>query len=111
MRPFLIQQAIRNFRDFLSIVLRLPQYLRLSWRLMKDPGVSRVLKLIVVAAILYGVSPLDLIPEAFIPPLGFAEDVILLLLALRMLIRLSPKEIVTRHAREISASKRKNSQT
>ena len=105
MRPFLIQQAIRNFRDFLSIIFRLPQYLKLSWRLMKDPGVPRLLKLMVVAAILYAVSPLDLIPEAFVPHIGFGEDIVILLLALRTLIRSSPKEIVKRHANEISQSR------
>ncbi len=106
MRPFLLQQAIRNFRDFLSIILRLPQYIRLSWRLMKDPGVPRYLKLIVVGAVLYAASPLDLIPEAFVLHLGFGEDIIIFLLALRTLIRSSPKEVVTRHANEIAESRR-----
>ena len=85
-----------------SILRHLPKYLRLSWRLMRDPGVPWYLKLIVIGAILYGLLPIDLLPEAFFPPLGYGEDALFFLLAIRNLIWGSPKEIVTRHARQIA---------
>lgn len=69
---------------------------------MMDPGTPRVLKLVVVATVIYGLSPLDLIPEAFLPHIGFGDDILLFFLSLRNLIRNSPPEVVTRHAREIA---------
>ena len=85
-----------------SILTHLPRYLRLSWRLMWDSRVPLHLKLIVLAAVLYGLSPLDLIPEAFVPHLGLGEDFFLFLLSIWYLIRKSPEEVVTHHAREIT---------
>lgn len=89
-------------RGLLSILFRLPKYLRLSWRLMTDPRTPWSLKLIVVATVVYVLSPLDLIPEAFLPHIGFGDDILLFFLSLRNLIRNSPPEVVTRHAREIA---------
>ena len=85
-----------------SILTHLPRYLRLSWRLMWDSRVPLYLKLIVFAAVLYGLSPLDLIPEAFVPHIGFGEDFLFFLFSIRYLIRKSPEEVVTQHAREIT---------
>ncbi len=69
---------------------------------MMDPRTPRALKLIVVATVLYVLSPFDLIPEAFLPHIGFGEDILLFFLSLRNLIRSSPPEVVTHHAREIA---------
>ncbi len=85
-----------------SILIRLPQYLKLSWRLMTDPGVPWYLKLIVAAAVLYVISPFDLIPEGFLPHIGFGEDFFLFILSIWNLIRKTPEEIVTKHAQEIA---------
>lgn len=82
--------------------MRLPQYLKLSWRLMTDPGVPWYLKLIVAAAVFYVISPFDLISEAFLPYIGLGEDFLFFILSIRNLIRKTPEEIVTKHAREIS---------
>jgi uncharacterized membrane protein YkvA (DUF1232 family) len=82
--------------------LDLPHYLRLAWRLMKDSRVPWRLKLFVVFAVLYGISPLDLLPEAINPLVGFGEDFLILLISLWSLIRNSPPEVVKQHAREIT---------
>ena len=89
-------------RGILSILFRLPKYLRLSWRLMKDPHVPWYSKLIVLLIVLYAVSPVDLIPEYLLPHLGFGDDLLFFLLSIQQLIRSSPKDIVVRHAREIA---------
>ena len=89
-------------RGIISILFRLPKYLRLSWRLMKDPQVPWYSKLIVMFVILYVISPVDLIPEYLLPHLGFGDDLLFILLSIQQLIRSSPKEIVTRHAKEIA---------
>jgi len=86
----------------LSIVRHLPKYLRLSWRLMRDPRVPRLPKAFVVAVIAYGVLPLDLLPEALVPHFGYAEDILLFLVAIRNLVWGSPPHVVTEHARQIA---------
>ena len=89
-------------RGLFSILLRLPKYLRLSWRLMKDPQVPWFSKLIVMIVVLYALSPVDLIPEYLLPHMGFGEDLLFFLLSIQQLIRSSPKEVVTQHAKELA---------
>ncbi len=45
-------------------------YFRLCWRLWRDPRVSRLAKLIPVAALLYFISPIDVLPDWYIPGVG-----------------------------------------
>ncbi len=94
-------------RGIFSILFRLPQYIRLAWRLMKDPRVPWYSKLLVYVIILYGISPVDLLPEALFPHLGYGEDILLFLLALQQLIRTSPPDVVTGHASDIAEEKRR----
>lgn len=71
-------------RDRFSAMLhRLPNYVRLSWRLGKDPMLSKARRLAVVAAAGYVVSPVDLVP-GIVPVLGQLDDVAFALLALRL---------------------------
>ena len=102
MREILRFLSYRQLRGLLSILFRLPKYIRLSWRLMKDPQVPLRGKIIVILVTLYVISPIDLIPEIMIPHLGFAEDFLFFLLAIQYMIRVAPLDIVTRHAREIA---------
>ena len=61
---------------------RLPAYLRLSWRLARDPLISKARRATVVAAAGYLVSPVDLVP-GFIPVLGQLDDILVAVVALR----------------------------
>ena len=71
-------------RDRFSAMLhRLPNYVRLSWRLGKDPMLSRARRAAVVAAAGYVVSPVDLVP-GIVPVLGQLDDLAFALLALRL---------------------------
>lgn len=73
-------------RHTLSTTIRqIPAYLRLLGGLLTDGRVSRLDKLMVVGAIAYIVTPIDLIPD-FIPFLGQVDDVYLLVLSLTRLI-------------------------
>lgn len=93
-------------RGLFSIITRLPHYLRLAWRLLWDPRIPGLPKLFVILAVIYGLSPIDLIPEALLPPLGFGEDLVLLFLSIRNLIVHSPPEIVQQHAKDIAQKKK-----
>jgi uncharacterized membrane protein YkvA (DUF1232 family) len=73
------------------------QQARLAWRLLRDGRVPGWVKLIPVAGVLYLLSPIDLIPDLALPGLGEVDDVVLLLLALKMFVDMSPPGVVREH--------------
>jgi len=91
-----------RIRGIASIILKLPQYLRLSWRLLWDQRTPAHLKLWVLLATLYALSPLDFIPDFFLPIVGYGEDLVLVILSLRNLIQNSPPDLVTEHAKDMT---------
>jgi uncharacterized membrane protein YkvA (DUF1232 family) len=64
----------------------LPDLVRLVARLARDPDVPRSPRIALWALIAYLASPVDLVPD-FIPVIGYADDVIAVLLVLRFVIR------------------------
>jgi hypothetical protein len=50
---------------------------KLIWRLMGDKRINFLLKLLPVAAVIYLVSPIDLIPDP-VPILGYLDDLVLI---------------------------------
>jgi len=83
------------------IIFHIPNFVKLSLRLLKDRRVPFYLKLIVYGAIVYVVSPYDLIPDFLVPFLGFFEDIIIGILCLIGLVKLSPPEVVEGHVNAI----------
>lgn len=82
--PFPRERATATLR-------RMPAYLRLAWRLAKDPLLSRARRAAVVGAAGYLASPIDLVP-GFIPVIGQLDDIAVALAALRIaLAGLSPE--------------------
>ena len=76
--------------------------LQLVWRLLCDSRVPVFPKLIVFAAIVYVVSPIDLIPDVILG-LGQLDDLGVLFLAIPLFIELCPRAIVDEHRRAIAA--------
>jgi uncharacterized membrane protein YkvA (DUF1232 family) len=74
-----------------------PTNLKLCYRLVRDKRTPRRAKLLVIAAIAYVVIPLDLLPDWTAPLFAFADDVVVLALALQIFIRLVPPEVVREH--------------
>src|SRR5574341_795181 len=78
----------------------------LTWRLLWDNRVGLLPKLIPVFAVIYAISPLDLLP-AFImgplAPLGVVDDAALLLLALSLFVKACPPDVVHEYKRELGA--------
>ena len=66
----------------------------LTWQLFWDGRIDPVRKLIPLAAIAYFLSPIDLLPELALGPIGMIDDVGLLILALNAFIAICPPEIV-----------------
>ncbi len=68
---------------------------RLTWVLMRDPRVALSIKGIPIFAIIYVVSPLDLIP--FFP----IDDITVVLFAMKIFIDSVPAAIVNEYRREL----------
>jgi len=89
---------------FFQLLVHLPSFLKLFLRLVKDPRVNPVPKLVVLGVLAYLVLPVDLVPD-FIPGLGQADDVAVLLAGLKLFLRLCPPAIVQEHVKSIAAGK------
>lgn len=76
--------------------------LRLVWRLIKDPQVSSLPKLIPFAGLIYVISPIDLIPD-FIPGFGQLDDIGIVVLSIALFIEFCPRAIVAAHRAALDA--------
>lgn len=71
----------------------LPACATTARRLRRDPRVPRRAKVAIVIALLWVISPIDLIPE-FLPIIGPLDDVIVVALAFRYAARGVPREVL-----------------
>ncbi|MFZ0544689.1 MAG: DUF1232 domain-containing protein [Candidatus Promineifilaceae bacterium] len=74
------------------------EQVRLVWLLLRDSDVPIYLKLLPLAAVIYVIFPVDLIPD-FVVPLGQIDDLTAVLLGAKMFIEMAPQDIVNRHIR------------
>jgi uncharacterized membrane protein YkvA (DUF1232 family) len=74
----------------------MPDLLRLVARLARDQALPRQVRVRLGLLLAYLAFPLDLIPD-MVPVLGYADDVIVVLWALRSLIRAVGEEPIRRH--------------
>ncbi len=85
----------------LRFAVHLPNLVRLYWRLLRDPRVSWLPKVVLIAGVLYFVVPLDLLPDFPLVGLGWLDDLAVLIAATQMFIRLCPRRVVQEHVRLI----------
>lgn len=76
----------------------IPDLIALCRGLMRDPRVPTGSKLLLGGALVWIASPIDLVPE-FIPVLGPLDDVIVVGLVLRHLVKRAGVEVVREHWR------------
>ena len=76
----------------------IPDVIALCRGLMRDPRVPTGSKLLLGGALVWVLSPIDLVPE-FIPVLGPLDDVVVVGLVLRHLIKRAGIEVVQDHWR------------
>ncbi|MQG26797.1 MAG: DUF1232 domain-containing protein [SAR202 cluster bacterium] len=81
------------------------KYARLVWRLTFDKRVSIFLRALVPLALLYVISPYDILRDR-IPILGRFDDLIILGLALLFLTKLAPPNVVDEHMDRVPESNR-----
>jgi uncharacterized membrane protein YkvA (DUF1232 family) len=82
-------------------LVQVTRTLQLVWRLLLDPRVPILPKLIIPAVIVYVVSPIDLIPDP-IPVLGQLDDLGVVFFGIRFFIELCPSDVVMEHRRAIA---------
>ena len=74
-------------KETTNYILLLPDMMALFVRLMGDSRVSPSLKLEIAAASAYIISPIDLMPEAFMGPAGLIDDAIVAVIALNRVVK------------------------
>lgn len=79
-----------------ALILQIPHFLRLLFGLMRDGRVSSLDKALVIGAIVYVLTPIDMLPD-FLGFLGMVDDLYLLALVFdRLIVRAGP-ELVHEH--------------
>ncbi|MFV2071468.1 MAG: YkvA family protein [Thermoanaerobaculales bacterium] len=86
----------RGYR-YADRLLLLPDFVHLMIRLGLDRRVPRELRTQAAAALAYVALPIDLMPEGLIGPLGFGDDLLLMVLVIRRLLASVPSEVVLSH--------------
>jgi uncharacterized membrane protein YkvA (DUF1232 family) len=82
-----------TLRDVLRLI---PDVIRLIRRLAVDPNLPRGVRWRLSALLVYLLLPIDLVPD-FIPVVGYADDAVVVALALRSVVRVSGPEALDRH--------------
>lgn len=91
---------VEHMAGFLGEILR---QIRLVWRLLTDPNVPTWVKFIPPLALLYILSPVDLVPDPLLG-LGQLDDLAVILIGLKLFVELSPKGIVQRYRDELAGN-------
>ncbi len=68
----------------------------LAW---KDKETPILAKIIAATAVIYALSPIDLIPD-FIPVIGYLDDILLLPLLIALAVKMIPKDVWKRCQKE-----------
>jgi len=82
--------------DWRGVMRLVPDVIRLIRRLALDPDVPRATRWWLIGLLGYLLLPIDLIPD-FIPVLGFADDAIAIVIALRFAIHSAGEPAIRRH--------------
>lgn len=86
-------RILRRLRQRAGAIRRDLHALALAARDPRTPWYAKALALGIAA---YALSPIDLIPD-FIPVLGYLDEIVLLPLAITLVIRLVPPEVMAEH--------------
>jgi uncharacterized membrane protein YkvA (DUF1232 family) len=87
------KQARNILKDALMLI---PNFLKLLLRLFKDPRVPTAEKALVAGAIVYVISPIDVIPD-LIPFVGQVDDIYLVSLTILRLLSRSGDDVLREH--------------
>ena len=83
-----------------SVIFEIWRSMQLVWRLMADPRVPFLPKLIVPLVAVYVLSPLDVVPDVLLV-LGQLDDIALLFFGTKLFINACPPDVVMEHRRAL----------
>jgi len=96
-------EGIKDPKGFIQLIAYLPQFLKLYSRLFKDPRVPIHLKVLLLFAFIYLVTPIDIFPDFFVPILGQIDDLFILIIALKFFLKKCPGDVLMEHVMQIEA--------
>jgi len=103
MRGMSLYNLLRFGPRRIALFLRhLPNFVKLFWRLVRDPRVPLWPKLLLVFLLAYLLVPTDLLPD-FVAGLGQIDDIVVIFLGLKAFLRFCPREVVREHVQAIAA--------
>jgi uncharacterized membrane protein YkvA (DUF1232 family) len=74
-----------------------PDLFHLLWKLSVDPEVPKSDKAKLAGVIAYFISPIDLMPEALLGPIGYVDDIALAAYVLNGMLNHTDPEVLRRH--------------
>src|SRR4051812_23078594 len=96
---FVVVLVVAGRREDAAALARfIPDCVVLFRGLLRDPRVSRRRKLLLAALLAYLAMPIDLVPD-FVPVAGQLDDVIIVVLVLRSVLRAGGPELLREHWR------------
>ena len=97
--------GVRSLMSWPGLIRTMVSNVRLSIRLLREPSVPLVRKLILVLVAVYFISPLDIIPDV-LPVIGEIDDLAIGLLALQFFVQLCPPDTVAYHRAALAQGQR-----
>jgi uncharacterized membrane protein YkvA (DUF1232 family) len=98
----------RNIREYLEkkgslagksgeYLLLVPDMFMLLWRLINDPRVNSKNKVLLGSGLAYYLFPLDIMPEGFLGPIGYIDDLVFGVYLLNKMLTDTDAEILREH--------------
>ncbi len=100
----LVKKASARTKALASRVQKLPwpARLRLVVALTRDERIPRAVRLIPPLLVLYLAMPIDLVPD-FIPVLGQLDDVLVAIVAVGLIVKFAPMDVIESHIAQLEA--------
>lgn len=87
-------EALGKAADYLLLA---PDVFILLWRLVQDSRVRTNDKMLLGTGVAYYIFPIELLPEAFMGPTGYVEDLVFGVLILAKVLKDTPIEVLEEH--------------
>ena len=103
----LVKKASARTKALAARVQKLPwsARLRLVAALTRDERIPRAVRLIPPLLVLYLAMPIDLVPD-FIPVLGQLDDVLVAVVAIGLIVKFAPINVIESHIEQLEAESR-----
>jgi uncharacterized membrane protein YkvA (DUF1232 family) len=92
-----VNKNLDNDNKWSEYVLAAPDFFHLLCKLSVDKDVPALKKIKLVAGIAYFISPIDFLPEAFLGPIGYLDDIAVTAYILNDLINDVDPQIIRKH--------------